>query len=62
LLLYSLGLMGVITPYANGPAPIYFSSGYIPSKDFWRLGFIFGLINLLVLLAVGVPFTLHFLP
>ena len=36
LLLSSFGLMGVIT-YANGPAPIYFSSGYLPSKDFWRL-------------------------
>jgi L-tartrate/succinate antiporter len=61
LLLYSLGLMGVITPYANGPAPIYFSSGYIPSKDFWRLGLILGLFNLFVLLVVGLPFALHFL-
>ncbi len=62
LLLYSLGLMGVITPYANGPAPIYFSSGYIPSKDFWRLGLILGIFNLFVLLVVGLPFALHFLP
>jgi citrate:succinate antiporter/L-tartrate/succinate antiporter len=55
LLVYSLGLMGVITPYATGPAPVYFGSGYIPRNDFWRLGLIFGLCFLTVLLLVGVP-------
>ena len=62
LMLYSLGLMGVITPYANGPAPIYFSSGYIPARDFWRLGFILGLFNLIVLLGIGLPWVMHMLP
>ena len=61
LLLYSLGMMGCITPYANGPAPIYFSSGYIPAKDFWRLGFILGLFNLMVLLGIGLPWVMHVL-
>jgi len=61
LLLYSLGMMGCITPYANGPAPIYFSSGYVPAKDFWRLGFILGLFNLLVLLGIGLPWVMHVL-
>ncbi len=32
LLVYSIGLMGVITPYATGPAPVYFGSGFIPAK------------------------------
>ena len=36
------GLMGVLTPYATGPAPVYASSGYLPSADFWRLGTLFG--------------------
>src|SRR5262249_16935522 len=27
LCLYSLGIMGVISPYATGPAPMYFGSG-----------------------------------
>jgi L-tartrate/succinate antiporter len=62
LLLYSMGLMGVISPYAIGPAPIYFGSGYIPSKDFWRLGFIFGAVYLVVLLGVGLPYLLKVLP
>jgi L-tartrate/succinate antiporter len=59
LLVYSIGLMGVITPYATGPAPVYFGSGFIPRKDFWILGFVFGLIFLTVLLAVGIPYLLR---
>lgn len=56
LLCYSLGLMGVITPYATGPAPVYFGSGFLPRLDFWRLGLIFGLLFLVTLLAVGFPY------
>jgi L-tartrate/succinate antiporter len=56
LLVYSIGLMGVITPYATGPAPVYFGSGFIPRTDFWILGFVFGLLFLTVLLAVGIPY------
>ena len=58
LLAYSIGLMGVITPYATGPAPVYFGSGFIPRKDFWVLGFVFGLIFLGTLLGVGMPYLL----
>ena len=61
ILVYSLGLMGVLTPYASGPAPIWYSSGYIPSRDFWRLGAIMGALYLGVLLAVGLPFAITFL-
>jgi len=50
-----LGLMGIITPYATGPSPIYAGSGYLPARDYWRLGAIFGLIYLVVFLAVGLP-------
>jgi len=61
LLVYSLGLMGILTPYASGPAPIWYSSGYIPTEDFWRLGGIMGAIYLVVLLAIGIPFTMTLL-
>jgi L-tartrate/succinate antiporter len=56
LLCYSLGLMGVLTPYATGPAPVYYASGYISRADFWRLGLIFGAIFLAALLAIGIPY------
>ncbi len=62
LLVYSIGLMGVITPYATGPAPVYFGSGFIARKDFWRLGLGFGLIYLTALLAVGFPYLLTIMP
>ena len=58
LLVYAIGLMGVITPYATGPAPVYFGSGFIPRRDFWILGFVFGVIYLTVLLGVGIPYLL----
>jgi L-tartrate/succinate antiporter len=58
LLCYLSGIMGIITPYATGPAPIYFGSGYISRKDFWTLGLVFGAIYLLVLLLFGVPYLL----
>jgi di/tricarboxylate transporter len=35
LLCYGLGLIGVLTPYATGAAPIYFGSGYITRREFW---------------------------
>jgi L-tartrate/succinate antiporter len=58
LLVFSLGIMGVLTPYATGPAPVYFASGYISRKDFWKLGLIFGLIFLGALLLIGTPYLL----
>jgi L-tartrate/succinate antiporter len=57
---YAMGFMGVLTPYACGPAPIYAGSGYIDTRDFWRLGAIFGAIALTGLVFVAIP-TLLFL-
>jgi L-tartrate/succinate antiporter len=58
LLCTSLGLMGIVTPYGTGPSPVYYGSGYLPARDYWRLGAIFGLIYLAVLLLVGAPYML----
>ena len=38
LLCLTLGIMGVISPYGTAPNLIYCGSGYLPSRDFWRLG------------------------
>ena len=53
-----LGIMGILTPYATGPSPVYFGSGYLPAADYWRLGAIFGVIFFAVFLAIGVPWML----
>ncbi|HJV60250.1 MAG TPA: anion permease [Albitalea sp.] len=55
LLCLTLGIMGVLTPYATGPSPVYYGSGYLPSADYWRLGAIFGVIFIAVFLAIGLP-------
>jgi L-tartrate/succinate antiporter len=53
---YTLGLMGILTPYATGSAPLYFSSGYFRAKQFWTLGLIFGAMYLAVILGVELPY------
>ena len=53
-----LGIMGIITPYASGPSPVYYGSGYLPAADYWRLGAIFGVIFFAVFLTIGVPWML----
>lgn len=57
LLCMELGIMGIITPFADAASPIYANSGYLPAKDYWRLGAIFGAIFLIVFLAIGVPWA-----
>jgi L-tartrate/succinate antiporter len=57
LLCMELGIMGIITPFADAASPIYANSGYLPSRDYWRLGTIFGAIYIFVFLAVSVPWA-----
>jgi L-tartrate/succinate antiporter len=57
-LAYTIGIMGILTPYATGPSPIYFGSGYISSKVFWLYGAILGAVFLGALLAIGVPWMM----
>jgi len=60
MLAYPLGLIGILTPYATGPSPIYYGSGYIKGRDFWVYGAILGAIYFLALMAIGIPW-LHFI-
>ncbi len=56
----SLGLMGIISPYGTGPSPVYAGSGYIPGRDFWRLGALFGALYLAAFLLIGLPTLVYF--
>ena len=58
LLCATLGLMGILTPYATGPSPVYYGCGYITRKEFWTLGFIFGLIFIAALVGINLPYLL----
>jgi L-tartrate/succinate antiporter len=55
LLCLTLGIMGMLTPYATGPSPVYYGSGYLPAKDYWLLGGVFGLVFIAAFLLIGMP-------
>ncbi|MCJ2164234.1 MULTISPECIES: anion permease [unclassified Pseudodesulfovibrio] len=50
----SLGLMGIITPYATGPSPIWYGAGFISQARWWALGAVFGGLYLAAMIAVTV--------
>lgn len=57
LLVGSLGLMGILTPYATGPSPIWYGAGYISQATWWRLGAIFGAVYLFALILLALAIT-----
>lgn len=46
-------LFGCLTHYGNGPAPVYFGSGYVTLKTWWTVGLALGAMHLLVWVTVG---------
>jgi len=46
-------LFGSLTTYGSGPAPIFFSSGYVSTKDWWRFGFLISIMNITIWLGIG---------
>ena len=56
LLAGSLGVMGIITPYATGPSPIWYGAGYISQGRWWALGAIFGALYLAAIIIGALIF------
>ena len=48
-------LYACLTHYGDGAAPIFYGSGYIDQKSWWRVGFYLSLAHLLIWLGVGFP-------
>lgn len=48
-----IGLMGGLTHYATGPAPIFFGAGYCTQGEFWKIGFILSVINVAIFIFIG---------
>lgn len=46
-------LMGCLTHYGNGPAPLYFGSGYVELGVWWRTGLVVGAVHMVLWLVVG---------
>lgn len=55
LLCFFSNLNSSLTHYSDGAAPIYYGSGYIDQKDWWRIGFEISIVHLSVWLAIGLP-------
>ncbi|MGO1296763.1 MAG: anion permease, partial [Vibrio sp.] len=53
LLAGASSLMMSLTHYATGTSPIIFGSGYVSMENWWVMGFIMSLVNLLVWGVVG---------
>lgn len=53
VLAFFSSLFGGLTHYSCGPAPIYFSSGYVSLRKWWQIGLIISICNILVWLVVG---------
>jgi DASS family divalent anion:Na+ symporter len=49
----SASLMGCLTHYGHGPAPIYFGTSYVVLKDWWKQGFFLSVLYLLVWFVIG---------
>ena len=47
-------LMMTLTHYATGTAPVIFGVGYVPLGDWWRVGFVMSVVNLIVWIGVGL--------
>lgn len=53
LLAFASGLYQGLTHYASGPSAIFFASGYIDQRTWWKLGFIVLAVNLLIWGGIG---------
>ena len=43
-----------LTHYGTGSAPVFFAPGYVSQADWWRLGFLLSLVNLVIWFGIGV--------
>ena len=62
ILLIPMGVMGILTPYGTGHSPVWFAAGFIKGPEFWKLGFIFGLIYFLIFVLIGIPWIKFIFP
>jgi len=54
ILIFFSNLFGGLTHYSLAPAPLLFGVGYVDIKDWWRIGFLTSLVNILIWSTVGV--------
>jgi len=53
VLAFFSNLFSAMTHYGTGPAPVLYGAGYVELPDWWRLGFIVSVINIVIWLGIG---------
>jgi DASS family divalent anion:Na+ symporter len=53
-LAYFSNLNAGITHYGTGSAPVFFGAGYVKQGDWWRIGFLISIANLVIWMGVGI--------
>lgn len=48
-----VGIMGGLTHYSVGPAPIFFGAGYVLQGKWWKMGFIISVVNFIIFIGIG---------
>ncbi len=56
LLAFFASYGALLTHYGNGAGLITFASGYVPQKDFWRVGTIMVGVALVIFFCIGIPY------
>lgn len=52
-LAYFSNLNAGLTHYGTGSAPVYFESGYVTQAEWWRIGFLVSVANLIIWMGIG---------
>lgn len=52
-LAFSSSLMMALTHYGTGTAPIIFGSGYTTLSEWWTVGFVMSVVNLVIWIGLG---------
>jgi DASS family divalent anion:Na+ symporter len=52
-LAYFSNLNAAMTHYGTGSAPVYFNAGYVSQYEWWRVGFLISVVNLIVWMGIG---------
>ena len=50
---FSSNLFASLTHYGTAPAPILFSSGHVTLADWWRIGAIVSVANIVIWIGIG---------
>ncbi len=53
-LAYFSSLNAAMTHYGTGSAPVYFGAGYVRQGEWWRIGFLISLVNLVIWMGIGM--------